>query len=167
MDGHLSSSPDDPGSGAQCTFHFSTCLPPHFFDSSTSFSASTMFTRLAFERPQCGDCLITALIKASGKRGLSAFLPEEDQIFYPEQEEEKGMWRRNEPILPLVSSWKDGDFSLRANVKAGQDVWDGFEAREDGGVSLRAWCIKLLSRYNYVYGVLSCLLQKLISLTIS
>ncbi|AGV14656.1 hypothetical protein, variant [Cryptococcus neoformans var. grubii H99] len=152
MDGHLSSSPDDPGSGAQCTFHFSTCLPPHFFDSSTSFSASTMFTRLAFERPQCGDCLITALIKASGKRGLSAFLPEEDQIFYPEQEEEKGMWRRNEPILPLVSSWKDGDFSLRANVKAGQDVWDGFEAREDGGVSLRAWCIKLLSRYNYVYG---------------
>lgn len=112
-----------------------------------------MFTHLAFERPECGDCLITALVKASGERGLAAFLPEEDQVFQPEQEEEKGTWRSSEPILPLTSSWKDGNFSLKANVKAGQDIWDGFEAREDGGVNLRAWCIKLLSRYNYIYGV--------------
>ncbi|WVQ83148.1 hypothetical protein IAT38_005286 [Cryptococcus sp. DSM 104549] len=153
LDGHLPPHPDTPPS-PQCTFQLDLCLPPSFFSPSQTFSASDLFTRFAFEHPDCGTCLIDALVAASGKRGIEAFLPAPDAVFFPPgtEEGEEGMWRRSEPMLPLVGRWQDGDFGLGANVRRGQDVWEGAKEREDGGVELRRWVVKLLSRYNYIYG---------------
>ncbi|WWD21565.1 hypothetical protein CI109_106051 [Kwoniella shandongensis] len=151
MDGHLPHQFDESEPDKTCAFDLSTCLPGGFLNSSKTSSASDMFKHLAFAQPQCEDCLIRALVKASGARGLDAFLPSSKQVFYPPEEHGDEKWRRTEPILPLVSSWSEGDFSLAANVRKGQDVWEGTEARADGGVELRRWCIKLLSRYNYVW----------------
>jgi 3-O-alpha-D-mannopyranosyl-alpha-D-mannopyranose xylosylphosphotransferase len=79
-------------------------------------------------------------------------------VYYPE-DRPKPAWDRTEPILPMTDRWADADFSLASNVRKGQDVWDGIEPRLDGGVRLREWCVKLLSRYAYTYGMfLSCLL---------
>ncbi|ODN79595.1 hypothetical protein L202_03542 [Cryptococcus amylolentus CBS 6039] len=150
MDGHMPANPDSPVES--CPFTFNVCLPDTFFDSSTTFAATDLFTHIAFQHAECGDCLIDALVSASGKRGLSAIIPDERQIFYPAEEKEEGRWRRSEPMLPLVDKWLEADFTVAANVKAGQDVWEESESRADGGVSLKAWTIKLLSRYNYVYG---------------
>ncbi|WVQ75949.1 hypothetical protein IAR50_005584 [Cryptococcus sp. DSM 104548] len=150
MDGHLPANPDKPAES--CPFAFDVCFPANFSDPSVTFSATDMFTHLAFRHAECGDCLIDALVAASGKRGLSAVIPDDDQIFYPAEETDEKRWRRSEPMLPLVGKWPEGNFTVAANVKAGQDVWEGIEPRADGGVSLKAWTIKLLSRYNYVYG---------------
>ncbi|WVQ98135.1 hypothetical protein IAU59_005257 [Kwoniella sp. CBS 9459] len=158
MDGHLPNEPLKPGfaENAVCIFKFERCLPPSFFtNASTPVSAEAMFTHLAFARPECGDCIINALVRKSGERGLDAFLPLAEQVFYPiamENTTSTTGWKRSEPILPMVNDWRIADFSLRANVRLGQDVWAGAERRDDGGVELRRWCIKLLSRYNYVYG---------------
>ena len=35
-----------------------------------------VFKRVAFEKPKCGDCIISSLLGASGLQGLSAFLPD-------------------------------------------------------------------------------------------
>ncbi|WVF69715.1 hypothetical protein IAT40_004494 [Kwoniella sp. CBS 6097] len=158
MDGHLPNEPNKPGfaENAICTFKFDQCLPPSFFtNASTPISAEAMFTHLTFAKPECGDCLINALVRKSGERGLDAFLPLKDEVFYPQadaEEQSSAEWRRSEPILPIVNDWRIADFSLRGNVRSGQDIWAGAEKRVDGGVELRRWCIKLLSRYNYVYG---------------
>ncbi|OCF45807.1 hypothetical protein I317_00295 [Kwoniella heveanensis CBS 569] len=157
MDGHLPNEPNKPGfaEDAVCTFKFDQCLPPSFFtNASTPISADGMFAHLAFARPECGDCLISALVRKSGERGLDAFLPSKEQIYHSSARDNstRAGWRRSEPILPMVNDWRIADFSLGANVRSGQDVWQGAERRSDGGVELRRWCIKLLSRYNYIYG---------------
>ena len=135
-----------------CHLSLSECFPADFFTQpDTVYDASEMFAHIAFEKPQCGDCLITALVSKSGPRGLSAFLPDAKQVFYPENRSPR-RWERSEPMLPLTSSWQNVDFSLGAIVRPGQDVWNGSEAQSDGGISLRSYAIKLLSRYAYVIG---------------
>ncbi|TXT03812.1 hypothetical protein VHUM_04333 [Vanrija humicola] len=152
FDGHLPPDPEDMHKERTCYFSISQCLPRNFFDHSTEFEAHEIFTSLAFEKPSCGDCLIDALVTASGIRGLSAVLPTEDAVYYPAKNAPKAMWQRPEPMLPLTPSWRDADFSMAANVRRGQDVWAGASARTDGGVNMRNWVVKLLSRYAYVYG---------------
>ena len=142
-------------SNLKCQFSLDQCLPPDFYDpttdASTTWSAESMFTRMAFDRPQCGDCLIDALVIASGAVGLSAFLPDEGMVFHPRPRDPQ-LWERSEPILPLVPDWRDGRYALADVVRPGQDTWHGVEARSDGGVKMREWCIKLLSRYAYTLG---------------
>lgn len=70
----------------------------------------------------------------------------------PEQREpEQG--ERVEPMLPLVPKWSEGNFSLGAVVRPGQDRWGGGEGRADGAAGLREFCVKLLSRYVYSVGM--------------
>ncbi|KAL1405386.1 hypothetical protein Q8F55_009017 [Vanrija albida] len=151
FDGHL---PPDPEvvKERKCYFSIMQCLPRNFFQHSTEFDADELFTAFAFEKPSCGDCLINALVTASGIRGLSAFLPAEDAVYYPAKEAPAGMWQRSEPMLPLTPTWRGANFSMEANVRRGQDVWEGAPERPDGGVSLRNFSVKLLSRYAYVFG---------------
>jgi 3-O-alpha-D-mannopyranosyl-alpha-D-mannopyranose xylosylphosphotransferase len=141
-----------------CTIDLPTCFPNLFNKTSTEpISATSMFKTITFAKPYCGDCLIDALVTLSGRRGLSAFLPEEKMIFHPRQDTEgengeDAKWRREEPMLPLVSKWEEGEFGLESVVWPGQDIWEGVKRRKDGGVGVRDWCIKLLSRYTYIYG---------------
>jgi 3-O-alpha-D-mannopyranosyl-alpha-D-mannopyranose xylosylphosphotransferase len=142
-------------------FAIDTCLPDGFFSKPHIYHfAHQIFTKLAFARPECGDCLIAALVNSSGSRGLSAFLPSEEQLYYPE-DTKKGKWERTEPMLPLTDRWADANFTISNNVRKGQDLWDGVEVREDGAVRLREWCVKLLSRYAYSYGMHSIISRSL------
>ena len=114
-----------------------------------------MFRHLTFGEPDCGDCLISALVTMSGERGLEAFFPDTDMIYHPPTpppNAEPVMWQREEPMLPLTRTWQEADFSIANVVKVGQDHWTGLKVREDGGVNMRQWCMKLLSRYAYVFG---------------
>ncbi|KAJ7638322.1 hypothetical protein FB45DRAFT_399046 [Roridomyces roridus] len=51
-----------------CTLVIDTCFP-------REQTPLEIFRRVAFEKPDCGDCLIAHLINKSGPHGLAAFLP--------------------------------------------------------------------------------------------
>lgn len=134
-----------------CRMEIARCFPKDFFSSDEEYSAVEVFKLLTFLGDgRCGDCMTEALLGKSGKRGLSAFLPSVDAVYFPPMRSAP-QWSRPEPMLPLTPTWQEADFSMEANVRTGQDAWEGFEPRADGGVSMRAWTVKLLSRYAYVY----------------
>jgi 3-O-alpha-D-mannopyranosyl-alpha-D-mannopyranose xylosylphosphotransferase len=124
---------------SSCELSINDCLPSDSFTKpGQSHSAIDIFTHLAFAMPGCGDCLIDALVTASGRRGLSAVLPTEDQVFYPPEKEGR-MWERSEPMLPMTDRWEDADFSVHNVVRPGQDVWAGREAREEWRCIVARW----------------------------
>ncbi|KAJ7123056.1 hypothetical protein C8R44DRAFT_876248 [Mycena epipterygia] len=55
------------GSSAHCAIDVDLCFAPG--------TPIELFKRVAFEKPDCGDCLIAHLINRSGPQGLAAFLP--------------------------------------------------------------------------------------------
>ncbi|KAH9950688.1 hypothetical protein B0H21DRAFT_819141 [Amylocystis lapponica] len=59
-----------------CKIEYSTC----FGEPSELGSASEVFKHIAFACPECGDCVITVLVRASGPLGVSAFLPPTDCV---------------------------------------------------------------------------------------
>lgn len=150
FDGHMPPRPEQ-HLDRLCGMSLARCFPPDFFTSSNTTSASDMFTHIAFAAPECGDCLIMALVNDSGPRGLSAFLPDADKTFVPPPQTAQDPWQRDEPMLPLVGKWLGTDFSLEGVVRSGQDAWPGSPARAAGVVGLRDWSIKLLSRYTYMW----------------
>ncbi|CAE6446760.1 unnamed protein product, partial [Rhizoctonia solani] len=113
----------------RCAIQFSTCFP------SSLSSASEAFKHIAFKEPQCGDCIIQALVGASGNIGLSAFLP---PVSHGTKDAER-LKNDTIPHLPLVSDYRTGDFSLNAVVG-------------DSTTDLRFWTVKMLQRYRFVIG---------------
>ncbi|KAH9916760.1 uncharacterized protein BXZ73DRAFT_53589 [Epithele typhae] len=98
-------------------------------------SASEVFKRIAFEKTECGDCIITALVRASGPLGLSAFLPDETRRTEATGEPADESWV---PHLPLVEKWQDGRYALRDVMRAAPDT------------SVREWAMRLMQRYRYI-----------------
>lgn len=130
------------------------CLPDSYFtDTSSTYPAEEVFKRIAFERPQCGDCLIDALITASGERGLSAFLPSSDITFRPTVLKER--WSDIGPILPLTKQWRNTNFSLSAVITS----------ENKNLVNLREWCTSLLGRYVYAIGATPAIFAPVASIT--
>ncbi|WWC68006.1 uncharacterized protein I206_101925 [Kwoniella pini CBS 10737] len=151
LDGHLNLLSDEPN--RRCLFSLEQCLPQNFFiDPKVSYTSEEIFKQMTFAEPSCGDCLIHALINESGERGIEAFLPSPEQIFKPTNNQINHEWTSLEPILPLTNSWEKSNFSIENNVLENQDIWSGSLKRKDGNIELRRWVIKLLSRYNYVFG---------------
>lgn len=158
LDGHLPHNIDFP---AQTCFFAAYCLPDQFFTEPTLIhSSEDVFTRLAFDRPQCGDCLIDALMTASGERGLEAFLPDSEATFTPStSSEETGSLPRSGsgsgwdsgPILPLTNDWRTTNFSLHSVLSPSSPVSSSSDEEEEG-INLRSWCLELLSRYVYTIG---------------
>ncbi|GAA95223.1 uncharacterized protein L969DRAFT_92514 [Mixia osmundae IAM 14324] len=58
-----------------CTMSLPICFGEDFA-TAHNLSAQVVFRRIAFEQPECGDCLIVALLSLSGLKGLSAVLPD-------------------------------------------------------------------------------------------
>ncbi len=83
---------------------------------------------------------ILALVSASGRLGLEAFLPssESRRPGAPSSDDRT-------PYLPLVDRWEDGDFSLKAVMSASKET------------SVRLWTLLLLERYRFVLGKLRVL----------
>jgi len=151
FDGHVSSNPQKPAD--TCRFTLSNCLPAGFLTSNETHSANDIFKHMAFAKRECGDCLITALVSASGDRGLHAILPNEDAVYHPSEGAGNGIWDTTEPVLPLTKTWEEASFGLDDVIRIGSDVWPGEEEEVSGtSVNLRKWCLKLLTRYNYAMG---------------
>jgi hypothetical protein len=119
-----------------CVINRSTC----FGASSDNESASDLFKRIAFEDSACGDCIITALVGASGISGIDKFLPDHHAEKVPELRADA---ITSPPHLPLTSDWTTTDFSMKHAIPKGSLGAD---------MTLRTWCIRLIQRYSYVLG---------------
>ncbi|GMK56901.1 hypothetical protein CspeluHIS016_0307410 [Cutaneotrichosporon spelunceum] len=144
LDGHL---PPllEPGrastSNDKCNLDLGRCFGPFWAGEDTP--AQDVFKRLAFEDPACGDCLIMALVSASGYLGLAAVFPPPGATYGSptSHTNHKNTDTSTQPHLPLTPTWEEADFSLRAVV-----------AR---GTNLRHFSMRLLARYLYVSGATS------------
>lgn len=121
-----------------CTIVRSTCFGR---SSNSNETANEFFKRIAFEQPKCGDCIVAALIGASGTAGIDKFLPDHDA-------EVPSHILRSEsvttpPHLPLTSDWTTTNFSMFKAIPKGS---------MKPGMTLREWCTRLIQRYSYVLG---------------
>ncbi|KAI0700068.1 hypothetical protein BC835DRAFT_478460 [Cytidiella melzeri] len=120
----------------QCSINATVCFADQ--DGEPFTRASDVFANIAFRKFECGDCMITALVKASGQLGLSAFLP-------PPTRSLSSLAGKVVPVdtiphLPLVNKWEDGQFALRDVVGFSQNT------------NVRDWTLRLLQRYRFVIG---------------
>ncbi|EIW71073.1 hypothetical protein TREMEDRAFT_67553 [Tremella mesenterica DSM 1558] len=145
MDGHMDSIPK-PGYNVdpdKCTIDLDRCFGP-FWTRAEDVDSADMFKRLTFQYPECGDCLIKALVTASGPLGLSAFFPPPSRTYraprLPLGKEYPTILPP--PHLPLTPTWHEADFSLGSVLR--------ITALPEEEVRLREYCMKLLSRYLYL-----------------
>ncbi|KAG8807507.1 hypothetical protein FRC19_006634, partial [Serendipita sp. 401] len=127
---------------ASCTIDWDVCFDPSIHQ------ASELFKHVTFERRECGDCILKALVRASGPAGLSALLPSAERIYRPNGGDGKMKGslptsNRVSPHLPLTTDWRKTDFSLSAIFSSG--LWD-----QPSGIRLREWVQRLLEKYRYV-----------------
>ncbi|CAE6425909.1 unnamed protein product [Rhizoctonia solani] len=138
-----SKSSDIPGMysdpGGRCSIRRTECLGA---SSSRIRGASGIFARLAFEVPHCGDCVITALVTASGDLGFSAFLPESDRAWMRWKDLDQEPPKEIAPHLPLVADYRAANFSL-AHV---------FAQSRGETMSVRDWAVELIARYRFTIG---------------
>ncbi|KAG8808753.1 hypothetical protein FRC18_004872, partial [Serendipita sp. 400] len=127
---------------ASCTIDWDVCFDPSIQ------RASELFKHVTFERRECGDCILKALVRASGPAGLSALLPSAERIY--RQNGGDGKMKGSlptsnhvSPHLPLTTDWRKTDFSLSAIFSSG--LWDQLS-----GIRLREWVQRLLEKYRYV-----------------
>ncbi|GAA5862843.1 hypothetical protein JCM8547_006567 [Rhodosporidiobolus lusitaniae] len=129
-----------------CTLDLQACFGDGFFSHSpssplvgedeTEIDVSSTFKRIAFEQPQCGDCLICLLLSQSGERGLEAFLPPFSSEDGNEEERAEGEEVRAEAIALDGTRWEELEFS------------PGLE----GEGSLRRRAATFIHRYSYSIG---------------
>lgn len=66
------------GNGTQvaCTMKIYECFGADFVAKGDNLiSVDNIFKRIAFDKPQCGDCIVQSLLGSSGETGFSSFLP--------------------------------------------------------------------------------------------
>lgn len=121
---------------ARCKIQRSMCFPK-------GKSASEMFVHLMHTHAEvCGDCVIQALLGASGQLGLEAFLPPVHRIRYAGR---KGRIVNDVdpfsvPRLPLSKVPDTDSFKL-------QRVLNGA-----GTIRVRDWVLRAMERYRFVIG---------------
>ncbi|KIP04248.1 hypothetical protein PHLGIDRAFT_76231 [Phlebiopsis gigantea 11061_1 CR5-6] len=121
----------------ECTLVYDEC----FTDGGASFThASEVFKHIAFRQPQCGDCVIQALMRASGRLGMEAFLPSPHRVV-PAAPDAPASARDEVPHLSMEERWQDGQFAVSAVLQT--------SAR---AVNVRDWTLRLLERYRFVIG---------------
>ncbi|KAF9517786.1 hypothetical protein BS47DRAFT_1325910 [Hydnum rufescens UP504] len=140
--------PDKFDPGERCTMEFDDCFAT--VRDGRKLTSDDVFKRVAFERPYaCGDCIITALVTASGRLGLSAFLPSPNRTFQAKPGDSQD--RREKPIpipiLPLTPTWWKTDFSLDSVLSPYAS-----NATPSTPIDLRAWVVQVLQRYRFVIG---------------
>ncbi|KAL1407040.1 Xanthine phosphoribosyltransferase 1 [Vanrija albida] len=126
----------------QCLFDLERCFGG-FWTRKANVSASDMFKRLTFQAGECGDCLIMALVTASGPLGLSPFFPLPNAT-YTNLAKEPFPEYLPPPHLPLTPTWQEADFSIQ-NVMSTTSL-------PGEVVNLRTYTMHLLSRYLYISG---------------
>lgn len=122
------------GRDVVCTLNVTECLGPGFL-TAASVSTNDAFRALAFERPKCGDCAILLLVEKSGERGLSAFLPDEEEPL------------SSASVIPTPVE------PLDLSAKSYMDV--DFARPPSGSMTARQRATRLLQRYTYQIGATS------------
>jgi len=132
-----------------CLIRQAECFP------NIGLSASDAFKNIAFKHPRCGDCVIQALIRASGPLGFGAFLPSGDRAI-------KVSPAKLARVLPLDPTWEKADFSLRGVLEAGvpdaiREEGEKVPAPSEpaGRVLLRRWILRALDRYRHSHAISS------------
>ncbi|WVQ79814.1 3-O-alpha-D-mannopyranosyl-alpha-D-mannopyranose xylosylphosphotransferase [Cryptococcus sp. DSM 104549] len=146
MDGHMPpilKNGQDPAQNNKCLLDLNRCFGT-FWSRNEDVSSADMFKRITFQYPECGDCMIMALVTASGPLGLSAFFPPKEATFTappltPGRSYPKYL---PPPHLPLTPTWHEADFSLKNVLTT--------TALPGEMVRLREYTMKLLSRYLYL-----------------
>ncbi|KAG8885296.1 hypothetical protein FRB98_001881 [Tulasnella sp. 332] len=132
-----------------CTLNSMTCfnVPQGQGLHSTPFitKASDMFKHVAFRHPDCGDCIISALITQSGRSGMDAFLPDKSRMFLQQGggDQIDASSDAAAPRLPLTSLWNETDFSLRVVLPS---------SGSSGPINVREWAVRAIHRYRFVLG---------------
>ncbi|PCH36029.1 hypothetical protein WOLCODRAFT_28307 [Wolfiporia cocos MD-104 SS10] len=118
----------------QCKVNFDWCF-------AGLTRASDVFTNIAFNKHECGDCVISALMTQSGELGMGAVLPDDDRRLLPVAGTLPAFaGPRGAVHLPLAADWQQADFTLRSVLGPA------------GERSVRLWAMRLLQRYRYVIG---------------
>lgn len=86
-----------------CTLDPLDCFGDAFISNGGDVSVQDMFKRIAFEKPQCGDCVISILLGASGLTGMSAFLPQSYLNTRPSER----------VALSMSKNWTDAEYDTR------------------------------------------------------
>ncbi|KAG8904339.1 hypothetical protein FRB99_001885 [Tulasnella sp. 403] len=117
-----------------CRIDLQQCLYP---PSNLTLSATEVFKHVAFRVPECGDCIIDALVNRTGTQGLSAFLPSPTRS----PPRKSRLFAQTESItrLPLSKQWEWTDFTL-ANVQF-------------GNLTVRQWVVQAIYRYRFMIGL--------------
>lgn len=110
-----------------CTFNVTRCLAAGFGQAG-DVDSQQLFKHIAFEEPECGDCLMTALLGKSGQSGFEAFLPPESDS---DAEDESVV----SESIGMAKTWEDATFDIAA-------------ARANP----RRFAISNILRYQYVIG---------------
>ncbi|KAH7104304.1 hypothetical protein BKA62DRAFT_502361 [Auriculariales sp. MPI-PUGE-AT-0066] len=125
--------------GEICLIRRSECFP-------TGINAADVFKNLAFDHGRCGDCIVQALVRASGRLGFDAFLPPANRTVNVRP-------FKLARTLPIGQRWKDIDFSLSGVLEAGtpSDLLDDGEepSSQAHKIELRKWVLRVLDRYRY------------------
>ncbi|EJF56867.1 hypothetical protein DICSQDRAFT_112435 [Dichomitus squalens LYAD-421 SS1] len=141
---------DRKGTERKCTIRRNECFGGR--SPGKPLTASAVFQNIAFDKPHCGDCVIIALVNASGRLGLSAVLPPPDRRSPPSNTELPTDESLTIPHLPLVDDWHDGQFALRDVMKYAPDT------------SVRQWSERVMQRYRYVIGGTPSAFEQLLTL---
>ena len=122
-----------------CSMSLQNCFgTADFFTSPGRVSIDDTFKRLTFQHPECGDCLITALLSNSDYTGLEAFLPSRS-LRKPRTLRSRKAADENVPYIGgNATYWREADFSFKTAI--GND-WKP-----------RDFAVRLIQRYSYVIG---------------
>ncbi|KAG8971643.1 hypothetical protein FRC05_010899 [Tulasnella sp. 425] len=140
----------------RCTIQLTTCFTVPDPKGGTT-TASDIFKNVAFRNPQCGDCILSALVTRSGETGLSALLPDPSRRFPTRLARGAASLPKRGPQraaaaeaaggesnlvarLPVAKSWEAADFTLRG------------VAAQVGSVSVRQWVLQAIYRYRFAIG---------------
>jgi hypothetical protein len=84
-----------------CTLNLLDCFGDIFMaQEGSGVSVQDILKRISFEKPLCGDCIISSLLGASGQKGLSAFLPQPSPITQPSKR----------IALSMSKTWRDAQY---------------------------------------------------------
>lgn len=128
-----------------CTIDMDDCFSSwwrqsHVKGTEATMSAEQAFRRIAFEKPWCGDCMLSALTRHSGSLGISAILPDTSIKYVVQDKTIVKHAYEEQPHMPLTREWKRTDFSVKGVLGVGK--W----GRK---VDLKDWCERLIGRYAW------------------
>lgn len=101
-------------------------------------TSQTLFKRMTFDHPECGDCAIASLLSRSPV-GLSPFLPASHGASASSPFDPKHSTTPPPLLGSWAKSWEATDFNIQAVL-------------EDSGWNLREYVVRMLQRYSYAIG---------------